>query len=129
MKVCKVRANSKLRSSWTIAVFCKSLNVWMSSSRIYRHKRELRTFKSRLTVLDKVFLLNWIVTGICGNNLSVCRKTTHNHKQKTSKGRIEGNLRLLFIVTPLHSTKFNSCTSESYEQLTWTFYKLSEGKK
>jgi len=89
----------KLRSSWKIAVFCKTLNVWMpsSSSRIYWHKRELRRFKSkcleRLTVLDNVFLLNWIATGICGNNLSVCRKTTHIHKQKKTSGQQKAELK------------------------------------
>ena len=84
----------------------------MSSSRIYWHKRKLR-FESkclkRLTVLDNVFLLNWIATGICGNNLSVCRKTTHIHKQKRPLDNKRQNYRESATVgyrAPLHSTNF-----------------------
>ena len=33
-------------------------------------------------MLGNVFRLNGLLTGICGNNLSVCRKTTQIHKQR-----------------------------------------------
>lgn len=75
----------KLRSSWTIAVFCKMSSSNVKFKGIYWHKREFRRFISKclesLTALDKDFLLNSIITGICGNNLSVCRKATQIHKQ------------------------------------------------
>lgn len=105
----------KLRSSWMIAVFCKCQVRMRVKFKGINTERELRQFISKclksLTVVDNVFLLNWFITGICGNNLSVCRKTTQIHKQRrgfwTTKCTIicEGNPWLLNVGWNLSAQK------------------------
>ena len=72
----------------------------MSSSRLYRHKRELGLNPNAWKETQCLAMLSFsvgLVTGICGNNLSVCRKTIQLHKQKErgldwkQKAKLKGN--------------------------------------